>query len=65
MWPETECLQLDFHTERGVFFQGAYSIAEKRLHADLVFGGNLVYTSFPCRMKTALECWQIIPPGGD
>ncbi len=45
-WPETECLDLYFHTKRAVCVQGASLIAEKRMHADSLF---------PCRMKTAME----------
>ena len=54
-WPETECLDLYFHTERSVFVQGASLIAEKRMQADSLF---------PCRMKTTMESdSKVFSPG--
>lgn len=47
-WPETGCLDLHFHTKRGVCVQGASLIAEKGVHLD-------AFSLFPCRMKTAME----------
>lgn len=45
-WPETECLDLYFHTKRGVRVQGASLIAEERMHGESLF---------LCRMKAAME----------
>lgn len=42
-WPESECLDLYFHTKRCVCVQGASLIAEKTMHADSLF---------PRKMKT-------------